>query len=893
MMVTALCLTLLTALDLPGAEAEAARRAFIAGNYSQCIALCEAGVRNNEPGETWRLLLSEAYLTVGKYPEAQKAALDAQDRHASSVRMRWTVYEVLRQCGQPELADPLLNEIIAIANANPMSYRDAGSLVAVGKAAMLRGADPKQVLEKLFDQAKRREPESRDAYLAAGNLALDKNDFELAASQFREGLKRFASDPDFHYGLARAYAPSDAKEMSASLERALELNPNHIPGLLLLADHLIDAEEYAEARKNLDKIIAINPWRPEAWAYRAVIQRLQNDPAGQQESREKALRFWKTNPTVDFLIGQKLSRKYRFVEGAECQRRALRFDTAYLPSKIQLAQDLLRLGEEGEGWTQAEDVFQRDAYDVVAYNLTTLKDSLAQFQMVTNRDFVVRMSTNEAAIYGPRVLALLDRAKARLSEVYGVHIDAPVIVEIFPEGKDFAVRTFGMPSESGYLGVCFGRVITANSPGRPGASPANWESMLWHEFTHVITLQMTGNKIPRWLSEGISVYEERQANPSWGQRLSPRSRETILDGGLKNIAHLSAAFMTAKDPFDLQFAYYESSLVVEFLMNRFGRDGMKKILADLNRGVEINQALETHAAPLSQLEKDFATYAREYAQQMGPKLDWTKPPGADGKRPGMVDNILNQVRREQARKSPAAATAAMDDWIRQHPTNYWALKEQARKRISAKEWAEAKAPLKTLLELVPSDIGADNAYSAMALVCRQLRETEEEQAALVKLAAIDDTALEAYARLMELAALRKDWKMVLENTERYLAVNPLVPPPYRALALASEALDQTAPAIQAYRLLLRLDPPDPAEVHYRLARLLHQTGDTGAKRQVLEALEEAPRFRDAHRLLLQINSRTNPPIEAVEAPITPPPAVLRSGEKTNRSPEYIEAFPAR
>ena len=514
-------------------------------------------------------------------------------------------------------------------------------------------------------------------------------------------------------------------------------------------------------------------------------------------------------------------------------------------------------------------------------------------QMVTNRDFVVRMSTNEAAIYGPRVLALLDRAKARLTEVYGVRIDAPVIVEIFPEGKDFAVRTFGMPSESGYLGVCFGRVITANSPGRPGASPANWESMLWHEFTHVITLQMTGNKIPRWLSEGISVYEERQANPSWGQRLSPRSRETILDGGLKNIAHLSAAFMTAKDPFDLQFAYYESSLVVEFLMNRFGRDGMKKILADLNQGVEINQALESHAAPLSQLEKDFATYAREYAQQMGPKLDWTKPPGAEGKRPGMVDDILKQVRREQARKSPDAATAAMDEWVRQHPTNYWALKEQARKRISAKEWAEAKAPLKTLLELVPADTGADNAYSAMALVCRQLRETEEEQAALVKLAAIDDTALEAYARLMELAALRKDWKRVLENTDRYLAVNPLVPPPYRSLALASEALDQTAPAIQAYRLLLRLDPPDPAEVHYRLARLLQQTGDAGAKRQVLEALEEAPRFRDAHRLLLQINSRTNPPIEAVEAPIAPPPAVLRSGEKTNQSTEIIESFPAR
>jgi hypothetical protein len=50
-----------------------------------------------------------------------------------------------------------------------------------------------------------------------------------------------------------------------------------------------------------------------------------------------------------------------------------------------------------------------------------------------------------------------------------------------------------------------------------------------------------------------------------------------------------------------------------------------------------------------------------------------------------------------------------------------------------------------------------------------------------------------------------------------------------------------------------LDPPDPAEAHYRLARLLHQAGDPAAKRHVLQALEEAPRFREAHRLLLEIS----------------------------------------
>ena len=34
--------------------------------------------------------------------------------------------------------------------------------------------------------------------------------------------------------------------------------------------------------------------------------------------------------------------------------------------------------------------------------------------------------------------------------------------------------------------------------------------------------------------------------------------------------------------------------------------------------------------------------------------------------------------------------------------------------------------------------------------------------------------------------------------------------------------------------------------------LLHSRGTDAAKRHVLQALEEAPRFRDAHKLLLEI-----------------------------------------
>jgi hypothetical protein len=72
------------------------------------------------------------------------------------------------------------------------------------------------------------------------------------------------------------------------------------------------------------------------------------------------------------------------------------------------------------------------------------------------------------------------------------------------------------------------------------------------------------------------------------------------------------------------------------------------------------------------------------------------------------------------------------------------------------------------------------------------------------------------------------------------------------MGLASEGLGQPGQAVDSYRRLLLLDPADPAEVNFRLARLLQRQDPAAARRYVLDALADAPRFRDAYRLLLQL-----------------------------------------
>ena len=60
-------------------------------------------------------------------------------------------------------------------------------------------------------------------------------------------------------------------------------------------------------------------------------------------------------------------------------------------------------------------------------------------------------------------------------------------------------------------------------------------------------------------------------------------------------------------------------------------------------------------------------------------------------------------------------------------------------------------------------------------------------------------------------------------------------------------------AVVAWRTLLQLDVPERAELHHELARVLLRRGErTEARRHVLLALEETPRFRAALSLLREL-----------------------------------------
>jgi hypothetical protein len=303
----------------------------------------------------------------------------------------------------------------------------------------------------------------------------------------------------------------------------------------------------------------------------------------------------------------------------------------------------------------------------------------------------------------------------------------------------------------------------------------------------------------------------------------------ILHGELTPLGQLSGAFLAPEDSEHLQFAYFESSLVVEYLVRQYGLEALKQILKDLGDGRQINEAIAAHTCPLPDLEKKFAAFAHTQAQNLAPEVDLEKPP------------------RDQSDADAAA-------WKQAHPKNYYVRLEQAQKLLEAKDWTEAKSVLQALAADYAGERRANNPLWLLAQAERYLGDTNTELATLEEFSGHESDFVDLYVRLIELTRSRQDWPAVTKYAERLLAINPLIPAPYSALAEAGAALGRNDVAIDANRKLLLLDPPDTVQVHFQLARLLRSRGDSEkeAKRQVLQALEDAPRYRAAQQLLLQI-----------------------------------------
>lgn len=210
----------------------------------------------------------------------------------------------------------------------------------------------------------------------------------------------------------------------------------------------------------------------------------------------------------------------------------------------------------------------------------------------------------------------------------------------------------------------------------------------------------------------------------------------------------------------------------------------------------------------------------------------------------------------------------MRSWVDSRPTSFWGWLGYGRALIAERKFKDAVEPLKKAASLYPTYGEAGGPWVLLAAAYREVGDGKSEREMLERHLSLNAEAVEPRIRLMELAAGEKDWKAVGEVASQLLGINPLIAAPHRYAAMAAEALGDRGKSIEARRTLLMLDPLDKADHHYRLAKLLAEDNQVpAAKREVLQALEDAPRFREAHKLLLELVDKS---------PATPSPTPAAS-----------------
>ena len=257
------------------------------------------------------------------------------------------------------------------------------------------------------------------------------------------------------------------------------------------------------------------------------------------------------------IAGDHLARAYRFDEAVKLTRQAIAVDPDNIRAHADLGMHLLRTGDEPAARRSLELAFKADPFDTITYNLLSMLDTLDKFETFREGAGDAAPAPGRGANHAGYAMPLAQDALAKLSARYQFKPQGPVLIEIFPKHDDFAVRNLGLPGMIGALGACFGRVVTMDSPRARPPGSFNWGATLWHEITHVITLQMSNNRAPRWVSEGISVYEERRASPDWGRESHISFAQALQAKKILPLKDLNAGFTDAQT---INLAYYQSSL---------------------------------------------------------------------------------------------------------------------------------------------------------------------------------------------------------------------------------------------------------------------------------------------------------------------------------------------
>jgi tetratricopeptide (TPR) repeat protein len=774
-----------------------------------------------------------SWIRQGLYAEAAARFRELSERYPTSDSLRLARARVDRRVGNYEAALARLDEIDRLSEVRYAAlYERAGVLDELGRRAesaaiyeeLIRGFQNLDVngddllysaramwaLEYFYDAndafklIARENPRNAEAFVAWGDLLAEKYNEPEAVASYEDALAIDPNMPEALIGIARVLIDDNPERSEAALDRAMEINPRLIEGFLLLAEREIDSERLDDADAYAEQALEVNPRSAYALSLLAATHFLRDE---QPEFERYVAEVLGSNPRYSrlyYILAERCVSVRLYQEAVDFAREAMRTNPRDWESLSLLGRNLLRVGEIEEGFDRLEEAYANDRFNIWTVNTLTLLDSFENFDTFESEHFRVNLHREESEALEPYVTSLLEDAYRTLSAKYGFEPEPPITFEMYPDHEDFAVRTLGLPG-LGALGVSFGRVVVMDSPSARAPGEFNWGSTLWHEFAHVITLEMTDHKIPRWFSEGLSVYEERKAEPGWGDDLKLEFLVAIQGDQLLPIEKLNDGFVRPTHPGQVSLSYYQASLVCDFIEERYGFEAILRMLALYRDGRPTSAVFEEALGQdLDEFDVDF--------------FEWVEA------RTGSID--VEEVR---------------------------SLVQSGYEAMEAGDFASAAESFRGAIDLYPEYSDEQNAYEPLARAYLEQGDTEAAIATLEQFATYSETAYGTYLELAGLLRESGDLDRADDVLRRAMFIHPLDLEGHRRYGALLLERERFAEAAREFEALLALGTPDRANTWYNLASAQYAAGETtAARRSVLRSLEIAPSFEAAQELLLNI-----------------------------------------
>jgi cellulose synthase operon protein C len=649
-------------------------------------------------------------------------------------------------------------------------------------------------------------PNSKAIYKTRWGMLLHErfNDGD-AAGLFRDAITQDPANAQAYVGLAIVSADGFDGKAIQYIAKAMELDPKRAEAHELMADLALANDDRDLAATEADQAITLENDALDAMATHAAIELLADRSPEAWFAKIQAVNAHYGEAYAR--VARQLELHYRYEDALAYYRKAIEVEPNLWAAHSALGIDLMRLGKEEEPHRELELSYNNGYRDAATVNSLRLLDSYKNFDTIRDSTTILKLNKTEAALLAPYLQTELHAILATYERKYKMKLAGPVQVEVYPNHEDFAVRTTGMPG-LGALGVTFGQVVAMDSPSARKPGEFNWGSTLWHEMSHVFILTATNHRVPRWFTEGLAVHEEAERSPQWRNRVTPEVLVAIRDQRLLPVAKLDRGFVSPEYPSQVVVSYFQAGSICDFIKQKWGEEKLLDMAHSFGR-------LQTTPQVVQQ---DLGLAPEEFDKLY---LAW----------------VDHQYGTEAAH------------------FNGW--REQLKALVVAVQQKQFETVLQqgpAVLAMYPEYVDDANVYELMAAADKARGDAKAEMAILTAYEHQGGQMPDVLKRLAELEHAAGQPAGAIATLEGVNYIYPVKDEDlHHRLGDLLYAQKQYDGAIREYRARVACNPVDKAGAQFNLARAYLAAGQKDkAEESVLAALETAPGYRPAQKLLLEL-----------------------------------------